>query len=210
MPDTLVTLSTDGDDERKVALVTDVSLLDVRWSPDGLAIGALTNLRANFASQQSIVAFDAATGKRRLLYRPAAGTLVRRLGLDRQRRPRRLRGHDAVRARRQPAAARSPGGGPPGTLLSLQKPPGRLDVAGPGRVVIDQRSPIQNLAEWPLVGRSDDRRKRHALALADAGGQRRSAAGLLTRRDAARRSTPTGEATSTSGSSSSRPAPCAG
>ena len=75
VPDTLITLSTDGDDERKVALVTDVSLLDVRWSPDGLEIGALTNLRANFASQQSIVAFDATTGKRRLLYRPAAGTL---------------------------------------------------------------------------------------------------------------------------------------
>jgi Tol biopolymer transport system component len=150
VPDTLLTLSADGDDERRVALVTDAALLDVRWSPDGLSIGALTNLRTNFAAQQSIVAFDAASGKRRLLYQPAAGTLFGGWawtgsgGLVVSEATTQS-GRGGSRLRLVPR-----GGGPPETLLFLQKPPGRLDVAGPGRVVVEQRSPTQNLAEWPL------------------------------------------------------------
>jgi serine/threonine protein kinase len=153
VPDTLLALSADGDDERKVALVTDAALLDVRWSPDGLEIGALTNLRTNFAAQQSIVAFDATSGKRRLLYRPAAGTLFGGWAWTGSgdlvvSEATTQSGRGGSRLRLVPR-----GGGPPETILSLLKPPGRLDVAGPGRVVIDQRSPIQNFAEWPLVPR---------------------------------------------------------
>ena len=150
VPDTLLTVSADGDDERKVTLLTDAVLLDVRWSPDGLSIGALTNLRTNFAAQQSIVAFDAASGKRQLLYQPAPGTLFggwawTGAGDLVVSEATTQSGRGGSRLRLVPR-----NGAPPETLLSLQKPPGRLDVAGPGRVVIEQRSPIQNFAEWPL------------------------------------------------------------
>ena len=93
------------------------------------------------------------SGKRRPLYEPAAGTLFggwawTAAGDLVVSEATTQSGRGGSRLRLVPR-----GGGSPKALLSLQKPPGKLDVAGPGRVVIDQRSPIQNLAEWPLVAR---------------------------------------------------------
>ena len=152
LPDTLVTVAADGGDERELARVTDVTIFNLRWSPDGSRIGAWTLLRTNFAARQSIIEFDAATGERHTLYEPAAGALINGWAWS---------GADAVvfaevtsqsgsagtRLRRIARGAASAT-----TLLSLRQPSSWLDVAGPGRIVIDQASPTQNLGDWPLAG----------------------------------------------------------
>ena len=152
LPDTIVTVAADGGDERELARVTDVALFGLRWSPDGRAIGAATQLRTNFAAQQSILEVDVATGARRTLYEPPAGALITGWAWS---------GADAVvfsEATSQSGSAASRlrrigrGGGAATTLLSLRQPSSWLDVAGPGQMVIDQVTPTQNLGEWPLGG----------------------------------------------------------
>jgi len=150
IPDILVSISAEGDDEREIARSPDLILLSLRWSPDGRTIGAWTNLRANFAARQSIVEFDVATGERRNLYEPGDRALF---GGWSWAGPRALlvaesstqSGRGGMRLRRVALPD-----GEPRTLLSLASPTSSLDVAGPGRVVVELLSPIQNLAEHRL------------------------------------------------------------
>jgi serine/threonine protein kinase/dipeptidyl aminopeptidase/acylaminoacyl peptidase len=149
-PDVLITVSAEGDDLREIARSPDLILLSLRWSPDGRTIGAWTNLRANFAARQSIVEFDAATGERRTLYEPEGGTLIGGWDWAGSRallvaESTTQSGRGGMRLRRVDAA-----GGQPATLLSLTMPTNSLDIAGAGRVVVEQVAPIQNLAERPL------------------------------------------------------------
>ena len=152
LADTLVTLSAEGDEEREVARVSDILLLALNWSPDGATIGSWAQLRTNFAAQQSIVEFDVASGERKTIYQPSGGTLLSGWAWS---------GPGAIVVAE--AASQSGrggnllrrverGGGTPRTLLSLQNPVAWLDVAGPGRIVVGQTSPTQNLAEWALTG----------------------------------------------------------
>jgi Tol biopolymer transport system component len=144
--DTLVTLGKDGSGERVLARVTDVALTNLRWSPDGRTIGALATLSTNASARQSIVDFDAGSGERRTLYQPGPGVV---LGAWTWSGARALlttegtsqSGRGGSRLRRVPL-----GGGSPTTLLSLQQPSAELDVAGPGRVVMDLLSPAENLS----------------------------------------------------------------
>ncbi|MCM2268713.1 MAG: serine/threonine-protein kinase, partial [Thermoanaerobaculia bacterium] len=76
LADSIALLDVDGGGERSLAKVDDVALVHLAWSPDGRAIGAWTQLRTNYASQQSVVAFDVASGARRTLYQPPPSTLI--------------------------------------------------------------------------------------------------------------------------------------
>ena len=151
LPDTLVTVAGDGGDERALARVTDVTMSNLRWSPDGGRIGAWTQLRTNFAAQQSILEFDAATGARHTLYQPPAGVLITGWAWS---------GSDAVvfaEATSQSGSAGTRlrrivrGEASATTLLSLRQPSSWLDPAGPGQLVIDQTTPTQHLGDWPLA-----------------------------------------------------------
>ena len=155
LADILVTLSAEGDEEREVARVNDFLLLALSWSPDGATIGAWAQLRSNFAAQQSIVEFDAANGDRRTIYQPSGGTLLTGWAwcgpgaiVVAEAASQSGRGGNLLRRVER-------GGRTPRTLMSLQNPVAWLDVAGPGRIVVGQTSPTQNLAEWPLAGTQD-------------------------------------------------------
>ncbi|MEO8198704.1 MAG: protein kinase, partial [Thermoanaerobaculia bacterium] len=152
LADSLVTLSTEGNEEHEVARVADLLLLALNWSPDGARIGAWAQLRSNFAAQQSILEFDATTGDQRTIYQASGGTLLTGWAWC---------GPDAIVVAE--AASQSGrggnllrrverGAGTARTLMSLQNPVAWLDVAGSGRIVVGQTSPTQNLAEWTLAG----------------------------------------------------------
>ena len=135
LADILVTLSAEGDEEREVARVSDFLLLALNWSPDGATIGAWAQLRSNFAAQQSIVEFDAASGDRRTIYQPSGGTLLTGWAwcgpgaiVVAEAASQSGRGGNLLRRVER-------GGGTPRTLMSLQNPVAWLDVAGPGRIV---------------------------------------------------------------------------
>ncbi len=152
LPDILVLRAVEGGEERELARPSDVNLLGLRWSPDGRSIGAWSQLRSNFAAQQSIVEFDAASGARRTLYQPGGGVLLGGWSWS---------GPDAIvvseaitqsgrggsRLRRVSIAS-----GVATTLVSLRQPSTGLDVVGAGQVVVDQVAPPQNLTEVPLDG----------------------------------------------------------
>ncbi|HEV2856397.1 MAG TPA: protein kinase [Thermoanaerobaculia bacterium] len=149
LPDIVVTMPAEGGEERELARTSDIVLFNLRWSPDGGAIGAWAQPR-NFAAQQSIIELDAVTGARRTIYPTGSGTVLNSWAWN---------GPEAIllsesvnrserggtwlrRVERRTGVARA--------LLSLRQRSLGLDVAGTGRVVIDQVAATQNLAEWPL------------------------------------------------------------
>ncbi len=146
VPDTLVTLNPDGGDERVLARVTEFGLSNLQWSPDGATIGSLTFLTTNGVARQSIVAFDARSGTPRTLYEPGPDSVLGAWSWS---------GLKALlitetanlsgRGGRGGLRRIGVGGGTPTTLVSLQQPSLALDIAGPGRVVLDAPSPTQNL-----------------------------------------------------------------
>jgi hypothetical protein len=143
-------IAADGGNERELAHPTDVSLINVRWSPDGKTIGAYAQLRTNFAAAQWILGFDAATGARRTLYAPPRGRLLGGWAWA---------GPDVLvvsEATTQSSSGgilvrRVPLDGKPSTLLALRQPSGWLDVLGDDGLLIDQAMRPQNLGEWSLV-----------------------------------------------------------
>jgi Tol biopolymer transport system component len=151
LADSVALLDANGGGERTLAKVDDVALVHLAWSPDGRAIGAWTQLRTNYASQQSVVAFDAANGARRTLYRPPPSTLIYGWAWN---------GPDElIVAESVTQSGRSgsrvlrvrPASGEATTLVWLRQPATRLEVLGPGRLVLDQAINLLHLAEWPLA-----------------------------------------------------------
>ncbi|MCM2270451.1 MAG: hypothetical protein NDJ75_10140, partial [Thermoanaerobaculia bacterium] len=131
--------------------VDDVALVHLAWSPDGRAIGAWTQLRTNYASQQSVVAFDVASGARRTLYQPPPSTLIYGWAWN---------GPDELLVAESVTQSGRSGSrllrvrisrGETSTLLWLRQPATRLEILGPGQVVLDQGINLLHLAEWPLA-----------------------------------------------------------
>ncbi len=153
-PDILVSIAADGGDPREIARSPDRNLLSLRWSPDGHSIGAATSLRTNFAARQSIVAFDLSSGERQTLYEPGAGSILG--GWD-------WNGHRSVLVAESTTQSGRGGmrlrsvslGGASSTLMSLAQPSSWIDIAGQGRVVVDQLSLIANLGLWPRAEGAD-------------------------------------------------------
>jgi eukaryotic-like serine/threonine-protein kinase len=152
VPDLLVTLALDGGDERELARVTEFLLSNLRWSPDGSTIGALTGLTTNPLARQTIVGFDAASGARRTLYDRGPDSVLgawswsgsRALVFTESVNPSGRGGGGTLRRFEI-------GAGAPTTLLSLREPAAGLDIAGPGRVVLDAFSPTQSLSTTALA-----------------------------------------------------------
>jgi serine/threonine protein kinase len=146
VPDTLVTLGLDGGGERVLARVTEFALTSLQWSPDGATIGALTALTTNGTARQTIVDFDARSGARRTLYERGPDSVLGGWSWS---------GSKALlitetanlsgRGGRGELRRIDIGGGTPTTLVSLQQPSFAIDIAGPGRVVLDAYSGTQDL-----------------------------------------------------------------
>jgi len=156
--DTVVTLAADGGDEREVARVTDSSLGFPLWRPDGATIGVKTFLTINGQAQQSIAEFDLRTGVRRTLYEQARASVLGAWCWN---------GSDAILVTE--TASQSGRGGDGGlrrfvlgettatTLISLQAPARTMNISGPGRLILDATSPIQNLFSTSIGPRADPR-----------------------------------------------------
>jgi Tol biopolymer transport system component len=148
--DTVFTMNADGGGEHQLAKAPDLTLVNVRWSPDGRTIGVWAVTRNNTRAQAWILALDADTGDRGTIYRPPAGSPLEGWAWS---------GPDAVVVSQSITQSRRGGTrllrvdrktGVPTTLVSLRQPSSGLDVLGDGRIVIDQATGTQNLGEWPL------------------------------------------------------------
>ena len=151
LADVVALLDADGGGERQLAKVDDVALVQIAWSPDGRSIGAWTQLRTNYASQQSVIGFDAASGARSTLYQPPPSTLIYGWAWNG---PNELVVAESVtqsgRSGSRLVRVRLPSGEAT-TLLWLRQPATRLEILGPGRLVLDQGINLAHLAEWPIA-----------------------------------------------------------
>jgi hypothetical protein len=155
LADVVTLLDSEGSGERQLAKVDDVALVQIAWSPDGRSIGAWTQLRTNYASQQSVIGFDAASGARTTLYQPPPSTLIYGWAWN---------GPDElVVAESLTQSGRSGSrlvrvqlpSGEAATLLWLRQPATRLEILGSGRLVLDQGINLAHLAEWPIAAPGD-------------------------------------------------------
>jgi Tol biopolymer transport system component len=140
----------EGGDERQIADLPSVAVYTLDWSPDGRRLALRIAGTQNFAGFAELRTMDVESGETTTLLKLPGGTIGASIVWNDERSLLFALGHSQ--------ASRGPfrltkvelEGGRQRDLMSLTSIPSALDVAGPGKIVLDGVSPRSNLRAYAL------------------------------------------------------------
>jgi eukaryotic-like serine/threonine-protein kinase len=146
----LFVTAAEGGDERAVAELPSMGLVALDWSPDGRHLALRLVGLQNFAGFQEVRTIEVASGESTTVLELPGGTVGDSLAWNDDR--------SLLVALGSSMASRGPfrlakvevAGGRRRDLMSLASIPSVIDVAGPGRLVLDAVSPRSNLRAYSL------------------------------------------------------------